>query len=206
MSHKLAPVFFSDVSRMDPEEVCRRANCTYDRARGCYLIEVWAEPWEISPARKTILRLEQPGEPISVEMGVAVLAYLLGAKDIPLSGEWVSEKDLPGGEMFFRGPHSIPANLVAQRFGSDLEGFCRACELLKGSAVDGHADASYRFRILPRVPVEVLFWAADEEFEAQAQLLFDRTVHAHLPLDVVFGIGLEVCARLAGRKSGEPRW
>lgn len=205
MGHKLAPVFFTDLGRMDPEEVCRRADCTYEPARGSYVVEVWAEPWEISPARRTILRLEQPGEPVSVEMGVAVLAYLLGAKDIPLSGEWVSEKDLPGGEMFFRGPHNIPANLVAQRFGSDLQAFCRASEMLKGSAL-GHADASYLFRVFPRVPVEVLFWAADEEFGAHAQLLFDRTISAHLPLDVIFGIGLEVCARLAGKKASEPRW
>ncbi len=196
MTHKLDPVFFSDLSRCDPSDVCRRALCTYEAARRCYVVEVWDDLWEVAPDRQTIVSIGSYHRSLSVEMRLAVLTYLVGAKDIDLSDEWVSEKDLRGGEMFFRGPHSIPVHLIARRFGYDLNGFHIASQTCKGTATE-LADASYVFKVLPRIPVQVLLWRADQEFEAQASCLFDRTVSSHIPLDVIFGIGMEVCTRLA---------
>jgi hypothetical protein len=90
----------------------------------------------------------------------------------------------------------MPVNLISDRFGHDLAGFRRACEDLGGSPV-GMADAAYVFQILPRIPVTVLLWTGDCEFDAEAKLLFDRTIGSHLPLDVIFGLAMEICARLS---------
>ena len=59
-------------------------------------------------------------------------------------------------------------------------------------------DAAFKFQILPRIPVIVAFWYADDEFDASAKLLMDKTIEDHLPLDVIFGMGLELYSRIVG--------
>ena len=49
------------------------------------------------------------------------------------------------------------------------------------------------------MPVIVVLWAADEEFDASAKLLMDSTIEHHLPLDVIFGMALEVLGRIVGK-------
>lgn len=196
MCHKLDPRFFQELGGMDPGEVCRRTLCRFDRERRIYLVEAWGHDYEVSPGSADIRPQDHGAPPINTEFGLAILFYLLRAQDEPLSGEWVSEKDLPGGVTFFRGPHAVPVGLIHDRFGRDLEGFRARCESMGGTSMD-LADAAFAFRLLPRAPAAVLLWAADDEFEARARLLFDRTVSVHLPLDVIFGLSVEVCSRLS---------
>ena len=50
-----------------------------------------------------------------------IIHYLLKSKEIEISNEWISEKDIPGGTTFFRGPHEIPTNLTSHRTFSTLD-------------------------------------------------------------------------------------
>ena len=49
------------------------------------------------------------------------------------------------------------------------------------------ADSAIFFKVLPRVPVMLMFWDedSDEGFEAQAKLLFDETVCEHLDIESI---------------------
>ncbi len=55
------------------------------------------------------------------------------------------------------------------------------------------ADAAFSFQITPNIPVAVLLWLGDEEFGSQANLLFDKTISQHLPLDIIYALAVEVC-------------
>lgn len=59
------------------------------------------------------------------------------------------------------------------------------------------ADAAYVFKITPNIPVAVLLWLGDEDFGAEAKLLFDRTIGMHLPLDIIFALAVEVCREIS---------
>lgn len=204
MCHQLHSRFFEELLGLDPQEVCRRALCDHDAETGCYRVTAFGTGWLVDPRRERVIAEEEGAEGPSLELGLALVFYLLGAKDEPISGEWVSEKDFPGGTAFFRGPHAIPSHLVAEKFGGDREGFKRACLALAGRPLD-MADAAFSFRALPRVPLAALLWVADEEFPAEARVLFDRSLSLHLPLDVIFGLAEEFCHRLCGRRES-PSW
>jgi hypothetical protein len=60
------------------------------------------------------------------------------------------------------------------------------------------ADGAYSFSITHRIPIAVLFWDGDDDFPAEAKILFDRTITAHLTLDIVFSLADVVCRRIAG--------
>ena len=118
--------------------------------------------------------------------------YLLNARAIERSNEWVSEKDLPGGATFFRGPHAIPTQLIAKRFGNATDQFERVCRQLQGVPL-AMADAAFRFEISPRIPAAVLYWCGDDDFPAESKLLFDRTIKAHCALDIIFALAVGIC-------------
>ena len=138
---------------------------------------------------------QQDGLLADAEFELLVLTYLTQAVEIPADGSWISEKDLPGGSLFFRGPHALPLEPLRARFGEDLPGFRRAALELGGSALP-YGDAAYGFTALPRLPAGCLLWAGDEEFPARANLLFDRTLGRHLPLDVVLALAHCLVLRL----------
>jgi hypothetical protein len=195
MCHKLDARFFQQLSAMKPAEVCRRTLAQWNGEKGCYRLTAWGGEYEVDPKPGEIRPGSAGTRAVSNESGLTIIFYLLGGQDLPLTGEWISEKDIPGGEGFFRGPHAVPSHLITDRFGEDVEGFRAVCARLGGKPLD-MADAAYVFRILPRVPAAVLLWRGDEEFPAEAKLLFDRMIGAHLPLDCVFALAGELCERI----------
>ena len=60
-----------------------------------------------------------------------ILAYLIGAVDIPFADKLVKPQALPTGEFFFRGLHSIPVEKLEKAFGQCPEDLYKAIECLK---------------------------------------------------------------------------
>ena len=196
MTRVIDSCHFQDLAQKDPEDVCRRALCRYDDNTGCYTLSVWGEDYGIYPAESRIIRPGDDKSDINTLLGLFMVHYLLTAKEIPIGKEWISEKDIPGGTTFFRGPHEIPAYLIEKQYGNNVGGFCDACEQLGGMPLH-MADRAYSFRIAPRIPVAILLWKGDDEFPAESKMLFDRTIIEHLALDVVFSLAVEICTRVA---------
>ena len=45
------------------------------------------------------------------------------------------------------------------------------------------ADYIYRFYLLPRIPLYLCFWAADEEFPASCKLFLDSSAEAYIDIE-----------------------
>ena len=178
------------MTELDPSDVCRRSLAEFDYEREVYRLTAFGSLYEIDPAKEDLQQVGKSNLPITTELGLLLIFYLLEAKDIPLSGKWVNEFSLRGGALFFRGPHAIRNQSLAGRFGYDINGFKKVCAKLCGQSVQ-MGDVAYRFQILPRVPVLVVLWLGDEEFEPAAKLLMDSTLDQHLPLDVIYAMATE---------------
>lgn len=197
MTDPIDRIFFSDLAELDPADVCRRASCGYDDVDDRYTLSVWGEPYAVFPSRAKIeCRSDHARHPHEY-FSLFTIHYLLTAKGINPTGEWISEKDIPGGSVFFRGPHAVPTNRITHRFENHVDRFRQRCEEHCGIPLD-LADAAYCFEITPRIPVAVLYWAGDEDFPAEAKILYDRTISRHLALDVVYALAVGICERLAG--------
>ena len=59
------------------------------------------------------------------------------------------------------------------------------------------ADSSFVIDITRQIPVAVLLWSGDEEFDAESKLLFDKSIIAHFALDIIFSLAVGVCERIA---------
>jgi len=195
MTQLIDNIYFQELSRQNPKDICRRAGCEYDDMNRYYALTVWGDTYAIYPYKSRIDRLTQNVPQPHDYFYLFIIYYLLKSKDIELSGDWISEKDIPGGPTFFRGPHEIPTRLICRHFRNDIQGFRKKCERVHGKPVN-MADAAYRFDITPRIPVAVLYWMGDDDFPPEAKILYDRTIIEHLSADIIFALAVEVCTRI----------
>lgn len=188
------PSYFKELAQADQQTLCNNSCCSFNGKNSVYSVKIWDWNYVINPLEATIGVVgaaEQPHE----YLDLFCIYYLLNQSDIELSGEWISEKDLVGGPTFFRGPHLIPTERISNRFTDDLQLFSSRCEQLNGLRLD-MADVSYRFDITPDIPVSVLYWIGDEDFPAEAKILYDRSISKRLSLDIIFALAYGICCRL----------
>ena len=196
---------WEQLGEQEPEEVCRRTGAVFDAASGRYAVCVLGEMVEVDPAARTAVVVGECGEPCGEPdrtAGMAAVGYLLCPAEIVQSGEWASPLELPTGTIFFQGPHGLPTDRIEEAFGDSVEAF-RAAGTAMGGTLLEFADASYRFDVLPRLPVAVLLWAADDEFPARARFLVDRAAGATVALDMLLVVIGLVTGRLVGQGTGD---
>jgi len=197
MTYSIDISYFKELAEQNPEDLCGIALCNYDKKEKAYILSVWGENYGIYPDDCKIASLRNGKSDVNALFGLFIIYYLLKSKEIESSREWISEKDIPGGATFFRGPHAIPTQLIERRYANNINGFNEICEKLSGSRID-MADAAYSFQITPRIPAAVLFWNGDDEFLPESKILFDRTITEHLTPDIIFCLAVEICQKIGG--------
>lgn len=187
---------FTDLETCDPQDVVFRTGCEYKPIARQYFVEVWGHRYCVDLAQCKVKSDGSGPKTYQDFLYLFILFYLINAKKIVPKGQWISEKDIAGGAAFFRGPHTIPVDVIAGRIKDDMALFKVICKGLGGRSID-LADAAFSFQITPLIPVAVLYWQGDEDFPAEVKLLFDRTIEEHLPLDILFALAVEVCHAFA---------
>ena len=192
--------FFQELAAMDAEDVCNRTACTYDDSERAYSLTLWDRRYRVLPDLMQVGPDDPAVSPLHPYLDLFLVHYLLRADRTESAGRWISEKDIPGGATFFRGPHAIPTDQITAWFNNDIEMFNTRCEQLQGVPIS-LADAAWRFAITPRIPVAVLYWRGDDEFPAEAKILFDATIGSCLAADVVYALAVGICDRLGREKN-----
>lgn len=114
-----------------------------------------------------------------------------------LTGDWVPFQELKDARPF--GPAFIKGNLLpfARTFSGHTQELISACEALGGLRLP-YSDAGYQLKAFECIPVRFLFWDGDEEFPAQANILFDRGVTDFIHVESTVSIATAGLIRLSG--------
>ena len=176
------------LAQLDPADVTTRGMCDF-RAMGeasHYLIPLLTQIYQVRVQSQQITPAQSMPDPQPagyLEQG-CILSYLINAQPITLAGKLVQANNLPGGEFFFRGIHQMPTAKLQEAFGG-----CPAKLIAAASHCDytacSYGDASIELLALPRIPITIIIWAGDKEFDARTSILFDQTAANHLPLDAL---------------------
>jgi hypothetical protein len=136
----------------------------------------------------------QPAELPLVEK-ILVLHYLLGREGSPTRGSMIAFKNLPGASFYDPTYQKRGPKRIARRFGENLEEFRKAGRKLNWRAAD-LGDASFQFDILPKIKGLVVLHTGDEEFAAEANILFSDEIVNFLPLEDVAVLAGLIATRL----------
>ena len=114
-------------------------------------------------------------EEISLQEQVVIFHYIIGAGSAATTGNLIPYREIPGASFY----HSVfikrAVDPLKKVFGHNPSMLSGAAGRLNGHAI-AHGDVSFEFPVLPKVPIQIILWEGDEEFPAEANILFDSTV------------------------------
>ena len=136
------------------------------------------------------------GEDCPEELQILLLDYLENADGTHPAGRWIGFQELQDGGFYRRAFQGYSGDQLVRDLDGDVGAFRRAAEKMGGESLE-LGDAAYSFRALPQLPMAVVWWAGDEEFPAEASVLFDETAGHYLPTDGLAILGRMLCRKLA---------
>ena len=134
---------------------------------------------------------------VPIQEQVLILHYLQAGGLLFPTGNWIAYREIQGASFYFSAFVKRAIDPLKKTFGADIQGLIIAAEKLGGQAISA-GDAGFEFRLLPRIPVQLILWEGDAEFPAEANILFDETIGEILsPEDVAWLAGMLVYRLMA---------
>ena len=117
---------------------------------------------------------EEEGQAVlcdDIHAKVLLLRYFTEGDYMDATGNLLSYRDLPWGEVYYRQFYGRCIMRLARMFGNRLDAFKNIMEKLKGASRN-YGDAAYEFQFLENLKLCFALWAGDEDYPASAQILF----------------------------------
>lgn len=167
---------------------------------------------ETRPAR-TIVRFDFFGEPVAVGFPDGEVFDPAGAREIPVwerilllhyiccdasrqnLTELVGFEQVPSGGFYFDAFRRRAHRPLAEAFGAEPARLIEAGRSLGGKPED-IGDAAVRLPVLPRVPVVAVVHREDEEFAAEAKILFESDIIGYFSTEDIAVLGGLCAGRL----------
>jgi hypothetical protein len=124
-------------------------------------------------------------------IALPVLNHILNGTETPLSGNWISFRELKNGPtwyQFFNHQCEKRLKQVADTY-TDL--FEDMIHIFNGKPVANHyqADISLVLRPLPKLPMLICYWKPEDGLASSLNLFFDATAEAQLPIESIYALG-----------------
>ena len=191
---------WEQLEKLDFISTAQRAKCEYLSDEERYIIQLLNTEYIVDLSDKKIYSNHKDSlkKPAAFLEELCILAYLINAKEIPLANNLIKAETLPGGQFFFRGIHKLPTEKLEKAFGARPQALLEISDRFEAQICE-FGDASISLYVLPRLPLTIVIWRGDEEFEARASVLFDKTVASQIPLDALLAsVNLAVDALVKG--------
>ena len=179
------------LARHAPAEIARRADAHLDgtqlkmKSLGRF-VTVNFQDFSISPALDSWHTL-------------TLLHYLDLADGTPLSGRMMPFGQYADGMVRGGGFDRDAEAIIQSRLGTlPPDTLRQRCLRLGAELIPSNADFCARFDFLPRYPLWLRLWFADEEFPASGRLLVDESAPHYLTIEDAVTVGSLLLDRLAG--------
>ncbi len=115
--------------------------------------------------------------PVKDFTSIILLHYLYRKiKGLPqLTGQWISFKELSGGESYYPAFRKRAIEPILNKYSKNVKGLLACLERLPSKQVN-QADVAVVLQVAQGIDVLVEMWDADQEFGAEANILFDSNI------------------------------
>lgn len=148
-----------------------------DTAAGRKLtVKFLADEYSVDADSKKVMSLSC-NVPAKDFTAILILHYLSQkAKGLPeLSGEWLTFREISGIEGYYPAFKKRSIDQIIRKYGSNPQGLLSVLERLPAKRAE-EEDLGVIIEAFDKVPVLVKVWPADEEFSADANIFFDRSI------------------------------
>lgn len=158
----------------DPFDMSRKSQCRFDPENGKFEIAVLGEKYFVDYPGGEVYNSE--GEEFdNYSVKIIILRYLMNAKEKENQKELISFKEFPDGPLYYSNFYKRCIQVFAGIASEKPEAITEYMEAIKGLPF-GKGDLSWEFTVMPGVRIACILWLGDDEFEAEAQILFDKSL------------------------------
>ena len=177
---------------LNPEDISSRANIPYNAESRTFTLRLMGVTYQVSWPDYEVRHLDREDLQYYPLEGAAnarllVLRYLTEGAAAPATGKFLTYREVPWGEVYFKQFQGRCLFRLAYGFGNKLQKFREIMEKL-GARKLPHGDAGYEFEFLNGLYLQFLLWEGDEEFPPSAQILFSD----NFPVAFVMGEDMAV--------------
>ena len=174
-----------ELARVDIEQQCQRSGAQYQVKGSQRTVTIrYLDQSYLIALPDIDISLPDSAEKVPLRDKILIMHYLILAKGTLLSGEPITFRELPGGNVYYPTFVKRTANRLTDRFGKDAALLVRAGENLGGYRAD-YGDAAVVIDAFSRVPITLVLWQGDDELPPQVNLLFDSTISDYLDTEDV---------------------
>lgn len=136
---------------------------------------------------------EDAEKEVPIQEQVLILHYMQGGgKKVLPSSTPIAYREVDGASFYFSSFVKRAIDPLKKVFGQNADGFKNIAPKLNGTAIDA-GDAGFKFQLLPKISLQLILWEGDEEFPAEANILFEDNISDYLsPEDVAWLSGMLV--------------
>ncbi len=123
---------------------------------------------------------------------IPFLSYILHGKGLPVSGNWVSFRELKDGKErypLFQKRCEEPMKRVADIYTNLFDDLVHMFSAKK-VAQQFESDISVVLHPLPKVPIMICYWMPEDGLESSLNVFFDETADQNLDIGSVFTLGV----------------
>ena len=182
--------------KYNPEEVAKKSRAYYDSEKKQFTLTCFNKEYLISYPEGNIVLKHDKEKDASIDVNtmlmlkMLMLSYLYRATNSRLTNKWVPLRELEGVGHAYQGFADRGIDKLVEFFGHKGELFLEAGLKLGGKKFDV-GDVGIKINILPNVPMAFGLWTADEEFPADATILYDCSAVKELHVEDLAGLCFE---------------
>ncbi len=122
---------------------------------------------------------------------VPLLDYVMKCKGLPVSGDWISFRELAGGKEKYALFKKRGEDVLKQLADNYPDFFNDIVHMFSGKRVDKRfeSDVSVVLYPFPLVPIMICYWQPEDGLASTLNLFFDKTVDHNLGVDSTFFLG-----------------
>ena len=170
--------YLSEYRNIDPKEAAERCGVEYDEEKQQFHIRLMGFRYLVDFPEFAVHKEDENEEGAfllldMVPAKIIVLRFLISAQVVKSSGKYLTYREVPWGEVYFRQFEGRCLMRLKFGFGFKLDKFAAGMEKIPGVKKLSLGDVSYEFEFINGLHVRFILWAGDEEFPPSSQILFE---------------------------------
>ncbi|NLC11904.1 MAG: DUF3786 domain-containing protein [Firmicutes bacterium] len=170
-----------NLAAKNPREVSVNSGINFNRESKEYLVPFLGSRFFVHHETGKVTSAASKEE-APLHTRLLILHYLYTANGRPLAGEWITFKELPGGQIYVKPYTNRAIRPLEKAFGSRPDRLLTAAAKLGGKE-GNFGDFCAVLQVLPRVPMAFVLWEGDEEFPPRGNILYDANASCYLPTE-----------------------
>lgn len=167
--------YLKTYQEIDPKEISERTGFFYDEEKKVFTVVFRGSTYEISfPDYKISHKEDEKGVyPLEEAMNAKIfmVRYLSEKAKTLSSGKFLTYREVPWGEVYFRQFQGRCLMRLAFSYGNKLEAFKKVMTAMGAKPLE-QGDCAFELEFMEGFFIRLILWEGDDEFPPSSQILF----------------------------------